>query len=160
MKSISAVISLVLVSIVPAIACAQLQGVVVGVADGDTLVVRIDERVLNVDLTHVDAPEIGQAYGGHAKASLVEVCDAKSVTLDDLGIARNRRVFGQVACDGVDAGAEQVKRGLAWVHERNTTDAAPLFALQVQARAERRGLWSEAAPVPPWEWHDTVAPRN
>ena len=129
---------------------AQLVGVVVGVPDGDTLAVKIDRQVLNVDLSRVDAPEVGQPYGGDARDSLADLCDSKTIVLDDVGIDRDRRIFGDVHCGGVDAGEAQVKRGLAWAKPRAASSM--LRDLQAKARAEHRGLWSEAAPVPPWEW--------
>jgi endonuclease YncB( thermonuclease family) len=129
---------------------AQLVGVVVGVPDGDTLSVRIGEQVLNIDLSSIDAPEAGQPFGSRARQSLAELCEAKTVTLDELGIDRHRHVFGEVECSGVDAAQEQVRRGMAWATAREP--ASPLPALQAQARADHRGLWSDAAPVPPWEW--------
>jgi endonuclease YncB( thermonuclease family) len=130
---------------------AQLVGVVIGVPDGDTLEVRIDEHVLNIHLKQIDAPEVGQPYGKRARQSLAELCEAKTVTLDQLGIGRHRRIVGEAECAGVDAGEEQVRRGLAWALEQRSKPS-PLQALQARARAEHRGLWSEAAPVPPWEW--------
>ena len=127
---------------------AQLVGVVIGVPDGDTLEVRIDEHVLNIHLKQIDAPEVGQPYGNRARESLAELCDAKTVTLDELGIDAETRIIGEAECAGVDAAEEQVRRGMAWALDRRS----PLQALQAKARAEHRGLWSEAAPVPPWEW--------
>ena len=129
---------------------AQLVGEVVGVPDGDTLLVRVEQHVLKVDLRHVDAPEVGQPYGADARDSLAALCDARSVALDELGIDRERRIFGEAQCGGVDAGEEQVKRGMAWASPPGA--ASPLRELQAKARAEHRGLWGDAAPVPPWEW--------
>jgi endonuclease YncB( thermonuclease family) len=132
----------------PGAASARLTGIVIGIPDGDTLAVRVDEKVLNIHLKQIDAPEVGQPYGKRARDSLAELCDSKPVTLDELGIDTGRRIFGEAECAGVDAAEEQVRRGLAWALDRRS----PLQALQAKARAEHRGLWSEAAPVPPWEW--------
>ena len=143
---------------------AQIVGEVIGVPDGDTLLVRIDRHVLNVDLRSIDAPEVGQPYGADARDSLAALCDAQTIALDELGIDRGRRVFGEVHCGGLDAGEEQVRRGMAWakpraadarLREQQAKDRAanPLLRdLQAKARADQRGLWSEPAPIPPWEW--------
>jgi len=40
---------------------------------------------------------------------------------------------------------------MAWVFDRYVTDRR-LYRLQEEAKATRRGLWSEPAPVAPWEW--------
>jgi endonuclease YncB( thermonuclease family) len=130
---------------------AQISGVVVGVPDGDTLSVRIDRQVLNLDLRSIDAPEIGQPYGAEARDSLAALCADRTVKLDELGIDTGRRIIGEAECDGVDASEEQVKRGFAWTAKRKRRDVE-LETLQAQAQSDRRGLWQEATPVPPWEW--------
>jgi endonuclease YncB( thermonuclease family) len=127
-----------LVLAVPGAACAELAGVVVGIPDGNTLAVRVDEHVFKVRLAGIDAPEAGQPFG--------------AVTLDELELARDRRAYAEVECAGVDASEEQVRRGMAWVSERDVPAESPLHALEREARTERRGLWSDAAPIPPWKW--------
>ncbi|MDB5921981.1 MAG: nuclease [Betaproteobacteria bacterium] len=141
-----------LVLAVPGAACAELAGVVVGIPDGNTLAVRVDEHVFKVRLAGIDAPEAGQPFGARARQSLVEMCDARAVTLDELELARDRRAYAEVECAGVDASEEQVRRGMAWVSERDVPAESPLHALEREARTERRGLWSDAAPIPPWKW--------
>ncbi|HAI9081870.1 TPA: thermonuclease family protein, partial [Escherichia coli] len=39
----------------------------------------------------------------------------------------------------------------AWVYEQYNTDPV-LPVLQNEARQQKRGLWSDADPVPPWIW--------
>jgi endonuclease YncB( thermonuclease family) len=56
-----------------------------------------------------------------------------------------------VICDGADANVEQVRAGMAWVFDKYLTDRG-LYAVQDEARAERRGLWADAQSAPPWEW--------
>lgn len=41
--------------------------------------------------------------------------------------------------------------GAAWVYEQYNTDPV-LPVLQNEARQQKRGLWSDADPVPPWIW--------
>ena len=135
----------------PGVTSAQLVGVVIGVPDGDTLQVRVDEQVVNINLRAIDAPEPGQPFASRSRQSLAELCDARTVTLDALGIDSERRIVGEAQCDGVDARVEQVKRGVAWAVERQSRDST-LKALQAEARGKERGLWSEEKPVPPWEW--------
>jgi hypothetical protein len=42
---------------------------------------------------------------------------------------------GRVSCTGVDANAEQVRRGMAWVFERYAPKGSPLYGLQAEASA-------------------------
>ncbi len=43
---------------------------------------------------------------------------------------------------------------MARVYDRYVTDKS-LYAVQEEAKAERRGLWHDDKPVPPWEWRKT-----
>jgi len=142
----------------PALARAGLTGIVIGISGGDTVTVRVDERLLKLRLGEIDAPETGQPFDARATASLAEVCLHKEATVEDLGIDAPRGVFGHVECEGVDAGAEQVRRGMAWVSLERAPDAR-LHPPQSEARAARRGLWSDPSPVPPWEWAPQDAER-
>jgi hypothetical protein len=59
-----------------------------------------------------------------------------------------------VTCDGLDANAEQVNRGIAWVNRKYAKDHN-LYVLQTDAKVAGRGLWSEPSPMPPWEWRQS-----
>jgi endonuclease YncB( thermonuclease family) len=131
---------------------ADIRGRVVSVHDGDTLTVVIDRRQVRVRLTDIDAPELGQPFGTRARQSLSELCFGKPAALDVRGQDRYHRILAQVSCAGRDANSEQVRRGYAWIFVRYTGPRSPLYALEAEARSARRGLWSEAAPVAPWEW--------
>jgi endonuclease YncB( thermonuclease family) len=132
-------------------ACADFDGRVVAVADGDTLTVLHDHRQIRIRLTEIDAPEKAQAFGNSSRQSLSDLCFGRNATLADKGKDRYGRTLARVHCGEVDANAEQVRRGMAWVYDRYVTDRG-LYRLQDEARAGHRGLWTDAAPVPPWEW--------
>ena len=55
--------------------------------------------------------------------------------------------------NGVDVNAELVRQGAAWVYQQYVKDQS-LYALETEAKAAQRGLWSlpEAERTPPWEW--------
>ena len=124
---------------------------VIAISDGDTLTVLRGRRPVKVRLAEVDAPELHQPFGAVARRSLGELCFRAEAEL--LGSAHDRygRLVAHVRCRGVDAGREQVRRGLAWAFARYVVDGS-LFALERQARRARRGLWIDPAPVPPWAW--------
>lgn len=133
-------------------AAAGLSCKVVGVSDGDTITALCpgNERV-KVRLAEIDAPEKAQPFGARSKQSLSDLCFGRTARIDDRGRDRYGRTIGRVACAGTDANAEQVRRGLAWVYDRYVTDP-DLYPLQDIARTERRGLWADISPTPPWEW--------
>lgn len=140
----------------PGAARADFVGRVVKVSDGDTLTVLFEQKAIKVRLESIDAPELRQPYGRRAQQSLAELCAARTAHVVERGHDRYGRTVGRIACDGVDASTEQVRRGMAWVSERyaprSSPDSAPLYGLQDEARSSRRGLWAEPQPTAPWDW--------
>ena len=70
---------------------------------------------------------------------------------------RYGRVVGKVMVDGRDVCLEQMRRGLAWHYkkyerEQPEGDRREYSRSEEDAKASRIGLWSEANPVPPWDW--------
>jgi endonuclease YncB( thermonuclease family) len=61
------------------------------------------------------------------------------------------RTLARVEFDGVDAKAEQVHAGMAWVFDKYVTDRS-LYAVPDKARAAKRVLWADKAPIPTWAW--------
>jgi len=87
-------------------------GKVVKVADGDTLTVLVDRKQIKVRLLEIDAPELHQAFGQRSKESLGEMCAGQAATVRSTGRDKYGRILGRVDCGGVDANAEQVRRGM------------------------------------------------
>ena len=75
------------------------------------------------------------------------------------GHDRYRRMLARVECDGTDANAAQVQAGMAWVFDRYMTDRS-LYAVQAEASHAQRGLWSDQAPIPPWQWRREKSEPN
>lgn len=131
---------------------ADFTGKVVAVADGDTITVLRDKEQVKIRLVEIDAPEKAQAFGNKSKQSLSDLCFDKTATLADKGKDRYGRTLALVTCNGIDANAEQVRQGMAWVYRRYTSKDSPLYAVEGEAKAAKRGLWADAEPMPPWEW--------
>ena len=141
-----------------------IEGKVVHVSDGDTVVVITEDRErLVVRLQAIDAPEKqsdrwpGQAYAEQSKLHLARLVRGKRVRLTSSGSDDYGRMVARVWTNGVDAGQAQICAGYAWVFERFVTEL-PLEAQQQyrmceqQARNGQSGLWQDANPVPPWTW--------
>jgi endonuclease YncB( thermonuclease family) len=135
-----------------AAAAEQFVGRVVGVTDGDTLVVLRDRRPIPVRLTAIDAPEKRQAFGQRAKQFTAGLAFDRRVTVRATGRDRNGRVLAEVLLpDGRSLNRELVRAGYAWWFRRYSRD--PVMArLEAEARQGRRGLWADPAPVAPWEF--------
>ncbi|MBE7416704.1 MAG: thermonuclease family protein [Ideonella sp.] len=135
---------------------ALLLCIVVGITDGDTLTARCEAAgTLSVRLAEVDAPEHRQPFGDRSKQALAALCFNQRAEVRPIaaggGLDRYGRTVAHVSCNGLDANAEQVRAGMAWVFDRYVNDRS-LYRLQDEARASRRGLWRDTGPVPPWEW--------
>lgn len=127
-------------------------GVVIAIADGDTLtVLTADHQQIKVRLSEIDAPERKQPFGTKSRQELADLCHEKPATVQVVTTDRYKRTVGRVVCAGVDANSEQVRTGMAWVYDRYAKDKS-LYRLQDEARASGMGLWSAPDPIPPWEW--------
>jgi micrococcal nuclease len=130
-----------------------LEGVVVGVVDGDTVDVRLQSGVVRIRLHAVDAPERGQPYGEAAKQALSRLAFGHAVDVEPIEQDRYDRLVARLWVGGIDVNAELVKLGHAWVYRRYA-DEAVHCANEKAARDLRRGLWSlpPAQRIAPWEW--------
>ena len=135
-----------------AIGCAPALALdVIGIADGDTLTVLQDGKPARIRLANVDAPEKHQGFGEQSKKSLSDLCFRKDALITVVSTDQYGRTVAVVTCAGIDVNRAQVERGLAWVYPKYNRDPS-LPALQAAAAAQRRGLWAELHPVPPWEF--------
>ncbi len=137
-----------------------LSGVVTHVADGDTLDITANGRTYTIRLDGIDAPERGQAFGREARVQLRVLAFSKPATATVLDRDRYGRTVARVIVAGRDLSEEMVKAGLAWHFVRYSADRR-LAALEQQARQQRRGLWADRSPLPPWQYRsDRGAPQK
>lgn len=135
-----------------------LEGLVVGVADGDTLTVLDNgRRQHKIRLAGIDAPEKRQHFGQRSKQSLSELAYLQHVQVDVSKQDRYGRSVGKVLRGSVDVNLEQVRRGLAWHYkeyqkEQSLVDRRTYADAESEARIQRRGLWTLTDPTPPWEY--------
>lgn len=130
----------------------EIQGKITAVIDGNTVeVVAKDNERYKVYLHGIDSPEPGQQYAEQARLYLEKLVLNRKVTIRLEGKDRMGNRLGRIYMkDGTDPRTEMLKAGLAW-----TTEKQPLPELEnlrLTARAQGRGLWSEANPTPPWTW--------
>jgi len=130
----------------------QISGTVVGVHDGDSITLRSDDNTVKVRLYGIDAPELGQPYSQVAKQKLSDLCFGKTVTLIQFGEDKYGRILADVLLeDSTNVNYELLKSGLAW-YFRKYVRSSELDSMEAEARSQKRGLWSEDKPVPPWEY--------
>lgn len=148
----------VCLSLAGPVSAEELQGVVVGVADGDTVTVLDADRVEHkVRLAGIDAPERRQAFGTRSRQALASRVFNRSVTVDWHKRDRYGRLVGKVLVENKDAGLDLVAAGLAWHYkayerEQALPDRLAYAEAERVARESRVGLWADGDPVPPWEF--------
>jgi endonuclease YncB( thermonuclease family) len=135
------------------ITTAVLLATVIGISDGDTLTaLTADEQQLKVRIAAIDAPERHQPYGARSRQSLATLCFKQPAEIRLVSRDRYGRTVAAVSCQGQDAGANQIAAGMAWSYPQYARQFPHYSALQEEASAARRGLWSMPDPIPPWEW--------
>lgn len=147
----------------------ELEGRVVGVADGDTVTVLDARRVQHrIRLAGIDAPEKGQPFGQRSKQNLSALVFGRPVRIEWHKQDRYGRKVGKVwiaapdclnqSCPKtVDANLAQLAVGLAWWHrdyasEQPAADRGRYEFAEADSRKRQVGLWADRAPLPPWEW--------
>ncbi len=135
----------------PAVRAAHAEsfaGKVVGVVDGDTIVVMRNGSPKRVRLDGVDSPEMGQDYGIRARRLVLALTGGRKVTVECKGTDDYGRILADVILSGrIILNREIVRAGYAW-HYRSKDELLEL--LQVNAREKRMGLWAGKEPVAPW----------
>lgn len=107
-------------------------------------------------MAFLDAPELSQAFGYRAKQAMSELVFGKEIAVYPHTIDRYGRTVAIVYVDGIDAGLELLRQGLAWSYTRYLSEAsadiqASYRQAEADAREQRLGLWGDSQePVPPW----------
>lgn len=128
----------------------EFTGKVVGVHDGDTLTVLAEGKQTKIRLAEIDAPETKQAFGTRAKQTLSDLCFGKPAVVSPVVKDRYGRTVGKVRCNGIDASIYQAENGMAWAYTKYLLADSLIPAAESIARAEKRGLWADPDPMPPW----------
>jgi endonuclease YncB( thermonuclease family) len=148
-------------------AFADISGKVVAVTDGDTIKI-IDANNIQhkVRLTGIDAPEKAQPFGNASRNHLASLLAGKNVRVESSKNDRYGRILGKVwvqpddcpsCARTLDANHAQIVSGMAWWYqyyadEQPSEERERYKSAVIEAKAEKRGLWREANPIPPWAW--------
>ncbi|MCY1514714.1 Staphylococcal nuclease-like [compost metagenome] len=140
-----------------------LTGMIVNVADGDTVTLRAPDGQRKIRMDSIDAPEEGhgaeqpgQPYAEASRKHLAGLVAGKTLTAqcyeqDQYG----RDVCAVILEDGRSANRAQVEAGYAWAYTARRGDYLRDKAmpdLQRQAKAAGRGLWAQQGAMQPWKW--------
>ncbi len=125
---------------------------VIGVKDGDTIVVWYNNTKQTIRLEHIDCPEKKQAYGKVAKQFTSNLCYGKMVRFNNLGKKdRNKRLIAEVYINNICINKQLVQAGLAW-HFKKYSANTNYASIENIAKQKQLGLWKDKQPIAPWLW--------
>jgi endonuclease YncB( thermonuclease family) len=129
----------------------------VRIFDGDSFVaMRSNGTEVEIRLFGIDAPERNQPWSRKSRDGLRALLGDADFSARTIAIDRYGRTVAVVTLpDGRQVNSEMIAAGHAWVYRRFTDDPA-MIALEDQAKADNRGLWSLSSneQVPPWQWRN------
>ena len=128
-------------------------GSVIGIKDGDTVVV-LDSlnHQTTLRLAEVDCPEKSQPFGTKAKQFTSDQIYRKEIKYIVTDIDRYGRSIAMIYYDNNKyLSAEIIKAGMGWHYKRYST-SKELANFENFARLHKLGLWIDPNPIEPWEW--------
>jgi endonuclease YncB( thermonuclease family) len=137
-----------------------LDGEVVGLADGDTLILLDAQKTQHkIRLEGIDAPESKQEFGTQSRKALGNKIIRKTVRVEWNERDRYDRVLGHVILDGRWINQEHIADGWAW-HYKQYNDSAVLAEAETKAREAKLGLWAKPNPIAPWDFRNPPKKRG
>ena len=127
----------------------NIPGIVTKVYDGDTLTLQNNNGIYKIRLVGIDAPESRQAYGNVSRNYLYNMVRDRFVYAEVHSKDRYGRYVAKIILDNTDVNAEMLRAGLAW-HYKQYDNNYEYAMLEQEAKKNRRGLWMEKNPIPPW----------
>ncbi len=124
------------------------------IIDGDSLIVRKGGSHMEIRLWGIDAPEYDQPGSRQAKRKLSELVLGNTVSIFIKYTDKYGRQVALLTSSGVNVNEEMIVTGNSWVHDYfcRETICRKWKVLEERARNEKRGLWQEDDPIPPWQW--------
>src|SRR6266446_10464116 len=120
---------------------------------GPTLTVLDADNVQHKIRWHgIDAPEKRQPFGTKAKKAPAAKVRGKTVRVIWKEKDRYGRIVGDVYLGDRNVNTEMVHDGFAWWYRTYAPKSKLLEQAEAEARQERRGLWQDKNPEPPWEF--------
>ena len=135
-----------------------LQGKVVAVLDGDTIIVLdANKESFKVRFKGIDAPEKSQTFGQQAKQKLSSLIFNRNVSVQWQERDRYQRILGKVETEGQDIGLNMIETGYAWHYKRfqesqQPSDRISYAEAENRSRQQKLGLWQDPNPIPPWDY--------
>jgi endonuclease YncB( thermonuclease family) len=135
----------------------KFHGRVTETYSGNGIAVMTGDRARRaVCISYLETPESGQPYAEVAAQHLKDLLLGKDVTVLFRGFYEEDAdcVIGDVYLGGVNITLQMVRDGVAWSNKGFTYPEGYYVYEQAEqaARSERRGLWQDPSPTPPWTY--------
>jgi micrococcal nuclease len=132
----------------------KLSGKVIGIVDGDTFDLLVNNSKIRIRLNGIDCPERKQPFYQQSKNALATMIFGKQVVVNSKARDRYKRVLGDVYVGNESVNEQMVGTGYAWHFKKYSNDQR-LASLENKARQKRIGLWAHPDPVEPWNYRNT-----
>jgi micrococcal nuclease len=142
----------------------SVEGKVIEVLDGERISILSLNHLLKIKLLGVAVPAKGQPYDELARQHLADLVSSKFVVVRYTGLGHDTYLIGTVLLENADVGEQMIRDGVAWYDQSDssnlTQEERQLYAACEQAaRLERRGLWHDESPTPPWKFREAQSPH-
>jgi endonuclease YncB( thermonuclease family) len=132
----------------------KISAELVYILDGDSFVVDINGRKLQVRLWGIDCPEHNQPGGDDARMFLKSIVNKEQIFLIPKDIDKYGRLVAIAGNSGGVLNEKLVSSGHAWVYTYYCRE--PVCRrwqnLEAVAKENNLGVWIKDTPVAPWMW--------
>ena len=125
---------------VHATAVETLDGTAVRILSGDTLEVGVGDRIIELRLADIGAPQGSEYYAPPAQTLLSNIALDQKLRVTVTGRSDAGGTYGRVSVGKLDVNLELVRRGAAWVCWEYGAPSS-LLPYETEAKRFQRGLW-------------------
>lgn len=127
-------------------------GEVLEFLEGDTLMVRLPEETVRVRLNAVDTPSSEDPGGNEALSFVRNLVGDEPVRVLEFFREGDSGLRGEVYNhENVSLNEALMKAGWAWYYKPHSENNPYYEELNLTAQSEKKGLWADEEPSPPWE---------
>lgn len=129
---------------------------VMEVIDGATIALKManNSRIV-ICISRLETPEPGQPKADVAEQHLKDLLIQKNVRVSVFGFTEDENcIAGDVYLNNININLQMIRDGVAWANKSYYYPEGyyTYEAAQQAARNEKRGIWEDLSPTPPWEY--------
>jgi len=131
-----------------------ITGTIDSVIDGDSITIISNGKEVDISIFGIDTPEKTQAFGQNARNFTGAMVSGKKIRIEPITQDHDGRTVAMVFVNGINLNEQIVSQGFGWVYRQYCKESfcADWLKLESNAKASHKGLWTDANPIPPWEY--------